>query len=156
LSEGTKITWSKTRNQLTTTTTMIERDMGKYNLPILKTENWWESTSKLNKTGYELIYSGGVGNSYSTSNPRVRCDSVPEIDLDFLNTIEYNNYLLVCKMLDCFRNMYCIICKYQSSLITLYLISLNYTYIWVKHGYKNHINENKEVKNNQISVLLII
>ena len=65
-------------------------------------------------------------------NPRVRCDSVPEIDLDFLNTIEYNNYLLVCKMSHCFRNMYCIICKYQSSLITLYVILLNYTYIWVK------------------------
>ena len=51
--------------------------------------------------------------------------------------------------------MYCIICKYQSSLITLYVISLNYTYIWVKHGYKNHINENKEVKNNVTSIKVI-
>ena len=29
----------ETRNQLTTTKTMIERDMSKHNLPILNTEN---------------------------------------------------------------------------------------------------------------------
>jgi hypothetical protein len=29
--------------------TMIERDMGKHNLPILKIENWKGSTPKLNK-----------------------------------------------------------------------------------------------------------
>jgi hypothetical protein len=62
----------------------------------------------------------------------------------------------MCKISHCFRNVYCIIYKYQSSLITLYVISLNYTYIWVKHGHQNHINENKEVKNNQMSVLLLI
>jgi hypothetical protein len=59
-------------------------------------------------------------------------------------------------MSHCFRNVYCIICKYQSSLITLYVILLNYTYIWVKTWIsKSYINENKEVKNNVTSIKVI-
>jgi hypothetical protein len=34
--------------------------------------------------------------------------------------------------------------------------NLNLFLIWLKHGYKNHINENKEAKNNQIQLLLLI
>jgi hypothetical protein len=62
--KGHEISSEGTKN---VTKTMIERDMSKHTLPILKVENWKRATRNLSKI---RIWTGGVGNSYSTSSIR--------------------------------------------------------------------------------------